>query len=160
MDMKNNLETAIFGAGCFWGVEEEFANVAGVKKTEVGFSGGITENPSYKDVCTGETGHAEVVRLEYDPREVSYQELLKKFFEVHDPIQVNRQGFDFGSQYRSVIFYITPEQKETAEKYKKTLAESGKYKKEIATEISPAGPFYRAEEYHQRYLQKKGLKVC
>jgi peptide-methionine (S)-S-oxide reductase len=153
-------ETAMFGAGCFWGVEATFRKVPGVVETAVGYSGGTTKNPTYKDVCTDTTGHAEVVRIEYDPARVSYAGLLKVFWENHDPTLVNRQGPDVGTQYRSVIFYFTPEQKAAAEADVKRLTESGKYKRPIATQIVAAGPFWRAEEYHQRYLEKRGLDNC
>jgi peptide-methionine (S)-S-oxide reductase len=153
-------ETATFGAGCFWGVEAEFRNVPGVKSTAVGYEGGHTTNPSYKDVCTDRTGHAEVVQVEFDPTEVSYQKLLEVFWENHDPTQVNRQGPDVGTQYRSVIFYQDEEQKRIAEASKQARAASGQYRRPIATEIVPATEFWRAEEYHQQYLQKRGLASC
>ncbi len=154
------LETATFGAGCFWGVEEAFAEIKGVKETQVGFMGGNVKNPPYLLVCTGVTGHAEVVQVKYDPKEVSYEKLLDAFWEIHDPTQFNRQGPDVGTQYRSVIFYHSPEQKKLAEKLKKNLEKSGKYSQPTATAILPAKTFYRAEEYHQKYLQKRGLKTC
>ncbi|GGE25600.1 peptide-methionine (S)-S-oxide reductase [Marinithermofilum abyssi] len=154
------MATATFGAGCFWGVEALFRQIDGVTDTAVGYMGGNKENPSYEEVCTDTTGHAEVVHLEYDPKVVTYEELLQVFWENHDPTQLNRQGPDVGTQYRSVIFYHTPEQKEAAEKSKAELEKSGKYDKPIVTEIAPAGPFYKAEEYHQRYLEKRGLRSC
>jgi peptide-methionine (S)-S-oxide reductase len=154
------MATATFGAGCFWGVEALFRQIDGVTDTAVGYMGGSKENPSYEEVCTDTTGHAEVVHLEYDPEVVTYEELLKVFWENHDPTQLNRQGPDVGTQYRSVIFYHTPEQKEAAEKSKAELEQSGKYDKPIVTEITPAAPFYKAEEYHQRYLEKRGLSSC
>jgi len=154
------LETALFGAGCFWGVEAAFRKVPGVVDTEVGYAGGTVENPTYEQVCTDKTGHAEVVRVVYDPAEVSYEELLEVFGKIHDPTQLNRQGPDVGRQYRSVIFFFTPEQEAAARTWKKRTAESGRRSKPVVTEISPAPPFYRAEEYHQRYLEKKGSPSC
>jgi peptide-methionine (S)-S-oxide reductase len=153
-------ETATFGAGCFWGIETAFRNIPGVVDAAVGYSGGHKENPTYKDVCTDETGHAEVVQVTFDPSELSYEKLLDAFWQMHDPTQVNRQGPDFGSQYRSAIFVHSPEQKAAAEKSKAALQTSGKFRKPIATEITAAGPFYRAEEYHQRYLEKRGAASC
>jgi peptide-methionine (S)-S-oxide reductase len=153
-------ETATFGAGCFWGIEAAFRNIPGVVDATVGYSGGHMENPTYKDVCTDETGHAEVVQVTFDPSKLSYEQLLDAFWKMHDPTQVNRQGPDFGSQYRSAIFFHSPEQKAAAEKSKAALQASGKFRKPIATEITPAGPFYRAEEYHQRYLEKRGAASC
>ncbi|MEK7579039.1 MAG: peptide-methionine (S)-S-oxide reductase MsrA [Patescibacteria group bacterium] len=155
------METrAMFGAGCFWGVEEVFRVFPGVVKTRVGFSGGTVKDPSYAKVCEGNTGHAEVVEIIYDPGQTTYEKLLDRFFEIHDPTQVNRQGPDVGDQYRSVIFYYTAEQKESAEKSKDTLAASGKWHNPIATEIAPAGEFYEAEEYHQHYFLKNGGGTC
>lgn len=154
------METATFGAGCFWGVEETFRQLNGVIETVVGYEGGVMENPTYQDVCTDETGHAEVVQVTYDPVKVSYESLLKIFWENHDPTQVNQQGPDFGTQYRSVIFYHTPEQKAVAEKSKADLEASGVYKKPIATQIEPSQIFYKAEDYHQQYLAKRGLSTC
>jgi peptide-methionine (S)-S-oxide reductase len=153
-------EKAIFGAGCFWGVEVAFRQMKGVVSTAVGYSGGRTANPTYKEVCSDRTGHAEVVQVEYDPSQVSYDELLKVFWENHDPTQMNRQGPDFGTQYRSAIFYTTPEQEAAARASKEALESSGRYRRPIATEITPAGEFFRAEEYHQQYLEKKGLASC
>jgi peptide-methionine (S)-S-oxide reductase len=153
-------ETATFGAGCFWGIEAAFRNIPGVIDAAVGYSGGHMQNPTYKDVCTDETGHAEVVQVTFDPSKLSYEQLLDAFWQMHDPTQVNRQGPDFGSQYRSAIFFHSPEQKASAEKSKAALQASGKFRKPIATEITPAGPFYRAEEYHQRYLEKRGAASC
>ncbi len=153
-------EIATFGAGCFWGVEATFQRVPGVLETEVGYSNGHTENPSYRDVCTDETGHAEVVRVTYDPSKVSYQQLLDIFWQAHDPTQVNRQGPDFGAQYRTAIFFHTPEQEAIAKKSRAALEASKRFKRPIATEITAAGPFYRAEEYHQKYLQKRGAASC
>jgi peptide-methionine (S)-S-oxide reductase len=149
-------ETAMFGAGCFWGVEAVLRKIPGVVDTACGYSGGNVPNATYKQVCTHTTGHAEVVKIEFDPSKISYEKLVRKFFKFHDPTQMNRQGPDVGTQYRSVIFYYSPEQKETAEKVKKELDASGKYKAPIATEITKAGEFWRAEEYHQRYFEKTG----
>jgi len=154
------IHVATFGAGCFWGVEEVFRHVDGVVGTSVGFMGGDVEDPSYEAVCTHDTGHAEVVHVEYDPEKVSYDALLTIFWENHDPTAVNRQGPDVGEQYRSVIFYHSPEQKSVAEASKKNREESGRYKKSIATVIEPAGPYYKAEEYHQQYLEKRGMSTC
>ena len=153
-------EIATFGAGCFWGVEEAFRPVAGVIDTAVGYSNGHTANPTYKDVSTDETGHAEVVQVTFDPAKLSYEELLNVFWKAHDPTQVNRQGPDFGKQYRTAIFFHSPEQEATAKKSMAALDASGRFKRPIATEISPAGTFYRAEEYHQKYLQKRGVSSC
>ena len=153
-------EIATFGAGCFWGVEAAFRQVRGVLDAVVGYSGGKTENPTYQDVCTDRTGHAEVVQVSFDPALVSYEKLLDAFWEMHDPTQVNRQGPDFGTQYRTAIFFHSPEQEAIAKKAKATLDASGKYRRPIATEITRAGPFYRAEEYHQRYLEKRGAASC
>lgn len=153
-------EIATFAAGCFWGVEAKFRMIPGVTDTAVGYSGGHTENPAYKDVCTDETGHAEVVQVSYDPAKVSYEKLLEAFFMMHDPTQVNRQGPDFGAQYRTAIFFHTPEQEAAAKKFKAELEAGRKFPRAIATEITPAGKFYRAEEYHQRYLEKRGAASC
>jgi peptide-methionine (S)-S-oxide reductase len=150
------MEKATFGAGCFWGVEAEFREIPGVIDVIVGFAGGTTANPSYHDVCTGATGHAEVCEVTFDPAVVSYDALLDAFWQMHDPTTRDRQGPDFGSQYRSVIFYHTPEQQAKALASKAALEASGRFKRPIVTEIAPAGPFYRAEEYHQRYLEKQG----
>ena len=153
-------EIATFGAGCFWGVEAAFSRVPGVIEAVSGYSGGRTENPTYKDVCTDETGHAEVVQVTFDPAKVSFEKLLEVFWTMHDPTQVNRQGPDFGSQYRTAVFFHSPEQEATAKKIKAELNASGKFKKPIATEITAASPFYRAEEYHQKYLEKRGATSC
>jgi peptide-methionine (S)-S-oxide reductase len=153
-------EIATFGAGCFWGVEAGFRQVPGVLDAVVGYSGGKTENPTYKEVCTDRTGHAEVVQVTFDPERVSYKQLLDVFWQMHDPTQVNRQGPDFGTQYRTAIFFHSPEQEAAAKKSKAALDASGKFRRPIATEITPAGPFYRAEEYHQRYLEKRGAPSC
>lgn len=154
------LEKATFGAGCFWGVEAVFRQIKGVKSTAVGYSGGTFKNPTYEDVCGGRTGHAEVLEVEFDPAEVSYEQLLKVFWENHDPTTLNRQGPDVGAQYRSAVFYHTAEQEQTARAVKDKLQNSGRYRKPIVTEITPASEFYRAEEYHQRYLEKRGLAHC
>lgn len=148
---------ATFGAGCFWHVEAVFRRVPGVLETAVGYMGGSVPNPTYEQVCTGETGHAEVVQVEYDPEQVSYEELLEVFWSCHDPTQLHRQGPDVGTQYRSVIFYHTDEQRRLAEASRRKLEESGRYDRPIVTEIVPASPFYRAEEYHQRYFEKHGI---
>jgi peptide-methionine (S)-S-oxide reductase len=151
-------EKATFGAGCFWGVEIEFRNVPGVVDTAVGYEGGTLRNPTYEDVCSHTTGHAEVVQVEFDPDEVSYDELLDVFWSVHDPTQVNRQGPDIGSNYRSAIFFHSPEQEEMAIESKARA--QARFDRPIATEISPASDFWRAEEYHQQYLVKRGLATC
>jgi peptide-methionine (S)-S-oxide reductase len=153
-------EIATFGAGCFWGVEAAFSRVPGVIEAVSGYSGGHKENPTYKEVCTDETGHAEVVQVTFDPAKVTFEHLLEVFWGLHDPTQVNRQGPDFGSQYRTAVFFSTPEQEATAKKLKATLDASGKFKRPIATEITAAGKFYRAEEYHQKYLEKRGATSC
>ena len=157
---KKKTQLATFAAGCFWGVEEAFRQVKGVLSTTVGYAGGKMKNPTYEDVCTDETGHAEAVQVEFDPSKISYEKLLDVFWNNHDPTQLNRQGPDVGTQYRSTIFYHSPEQKKAAIASKEKLEMSGKYKKPIATEIVPASKFYKAEEYHQRYLEKKGLSTC
>jgi peptide-methionine (S)-S-oxide reductase len=153
-------EIATFGAGCFWGVEAKFRMIPGVVDAVVGYSNGHTANPTYKDVCTDETGHAEVVQVTFDPAQVSYEKLLEGFWVIHDPTQMNRQGPDSGKQYRSAIFFQSPEQEAIAKKSKAALEASGKFRRPIATEITPAGAFYRAEEYHQRYLEKRGAASC
>ncbi len=154
------MEKATFGAGCFWGVEDAFRKLKGVKSTVVGYMGGNLKNPTYKDVCTDKTGHAEVVQLEYDPSIVTYDELLEIFWGIHDPTTLNRQGPDVGTQYRSVIFYHNEEQMVKAILSKGKLQNSGKYKSEVVTEINPALTFYRAEEYHQQYFEKHGSNSC
>ena len=154
------MEKATFGAGCFWGVEAAFRQIKGVKATAVGYMGGKLKDPTYQDVCTDRTGHAEVVQVEYDPSEVSYEELLRVFWDNHDPTTLNRQGPDLGTQYRSVIFYNTPEQEAAAKASKDALAKSGHYKRPIVTEITGAPEFWRAEDYHQQYLEKRGLAHC
>ena len=151
-----NLDTATFGAGCFWCVEAQLALLDGVKSVKSGFEGGQLKNPTYNEVCTGSTGHAEVVEVVYNPSKISYDELLAAFWQTHDPTQLNRQGNDVGTQYRSVIFYHNNNQKELAEKYKKELNTSGAWDKPIATEISPATTFYKAEDYHQNYFNENG----
>ncbi len=153
-------ETATFGAGCFWGVEETFRATPGVLETEVGYAGGITENPTYEQVCSDTTGHAEVVKVVYDADIVPYSALLNVFWNNHNPTLVNRQGPDIGSQYRSVIFTHSDTQKKAAEASRDALEKSGKWKAPIATEIEPAKPFTKAEEYHQQYLAKRGLSSC
>jgi len=155
--MANDLQTATFGAGCFWGVESNFRQIPGVVDAQVGYLGGTLDNPTYEDVCTDRTGHAEVVQLTYDPHKVSYDHLLDAFWKMHDPTQLNRQGPDYGTQYRSAIFYHTPEQAAEAQRSKERLAASGKYKRPIVTEITPASKFYPAEDYHQRYFEKRGI---
>jgi peptide-methionine (S)-S-oxide reductase len=154
------LETATFGAGCFWGVEETFRQTPGVTGTEVGYSGGKTENPTYQDVCYNNTDHAEVVKVIYDPSKVSYDALLKIFFQNHNPTTLNRQGPDVGSQYRSVIFFHSPEQEQAAQRYKEELEAQKKFPRPIVTQIVPAPSFYKAEDYHQQYLKKRGLDSC
>ncbi|MFW6164388.1 MAG: peptide-methionine (S)-S-oxide reductase MsrA [Planctomycetota bacterium] len=154
------MEKATFGAGCFWGVEATFRKVEGVADTAVGYAGGHVEAPTYKQVCTGRTGHTEVVQVTFDPEKVSCEKLLEVFWICHDPTQVNRQGPDIGKQYRSVIFYHNDEQKQAAEASKAKLAASGKHKRPIATAIEPAPTFWRAEEYHQQYLEKRGRGAC
>ncbi len=152
------MEKATFAAGCFWHVEEAFRTITGVLKTEVGYTGGKMKKPTYEDVCSDETGHAEAVQVEFDPAIVTYEKLLEVFWAIHDPTQKNRQGPDEGTQYRSAIFYHTEEQKKTAEK---SLKEEQKERKQkIATEITKAGTFYKAEEYHQKYLAKRGKSTC
>jgi peptide-methionine (S)-S-oxide reductase len=153
-------EIATFGAGCFWGVEAAFQRIPGVIETAVGYSNGHTENPTYKDVCTDETGHAEVVQVTFDPAKVSFAQLLDAFWGLHDPTQINRQGPDFGKQYRTAIFFHSPAQEAQAKAAVAALQASGKFKRPIATEITPAGKFYRAEEYHQKYLEKRGASSC
>jgi len=154
------IEKATFGAGCFWGVEATFREIPGVVDAAAGYEGGQTVNPTYKDVCTDRTGHAEVVQIEYDPAKVDYERLLNVFWEAHDPTQMNRQGPDVGTQYRSVIFFHTPEQEQAARASKSKLEQSGRFRRPIATQIEPAQTFYRAEEYHQQYLAKRGLRQC
>ncbi len=151
---SDNLEEATFAAGCFWGVEHKFSQIKGVIHTEVGFAGGNVKHPTYKQVCTGETGHAEAIRLQFDPSLVSYIELLETFFNLHDPTQINRQGPDIGTQYRSIVFYHTEEQKQEAEEMLDKLKKSQRFNAPIVTQIAPVPEFYRAEEYHQKYYEK------
>lgn len=153
-------ELATFGAGCFWGVEVTFRNTPGVRDVLVGYLGGTLANPTYRDVCTGRTGHAEVVQVKYDPAEVSYDKLLDVFWDNHNPTTLNRQGPDVGTQYRSAIFYHTPEQKRAAEESKASLEASGRFRRPVVTETTEASTFYPAEDYHQRYLEKRGLASC
>jgi peptide-methionine (S)-S-oxide reductase len=153
-------EKAMFGAGCFWGVEATFRQTPGVVDTAVGYAGGQTDHPTYKEVCSDRTGHAEVVYVEYDPEKVAYEDLLRVFWENHDPTTLNRQGPDHGSQYRSAIFFYSPEQEATARASKEELDRSGRFRRPIVTEIVPEAPFWRAEDYHQRYLEKRGLASC
>ena len=154
------METATFAAGCFWGVEAAFRQVEGVVSTRVGYTGGTVTNPTYEQVCSGKTGHAEAVEIEYDPLQVSYEQLLNIFWENHDPTTLNRQGPDVGAQYRSAVFFNNPEQGTAARASKDKLQQSGKYKRPIVTEITPAPEFYRAEEYHQQYFEKRGVSHC
>jgi peptide-methionine (S)-S-oxide reductase len=154
--MNQQLSVATFGSGCFWCTEAIFQRLNGVEKVESGYSGGKVKNPTYKEVCTGLTGHAEVVQVTYNPARVSFEELLEVFWQTHDPTTLNRQGADVGTQYRSVIFYHTPEQKQLAELYKRKLDESGAFDRPIVTEISPFTEFYKAEDYHQNYFNLNG----
>lgn len=154
------MEKATFAAGCFWGVEANFRRVKGVIATAVGYTGGHFEDPTYKDVCTGKTGHAEAVDLLFDPSIVSYTQLLEVFWNIHDPTTLNRQGPDIGTQYRSVIFYHNEQQRSEAVASKENAQRSGKFKKPIVTEIVPASTFYRAEGYHQQYFEKGGIGGC
>ena len=153
-------EKAMFASGCFWHVEAAFRRVKGVVSTTVGYSGGIMKNPTYEDVGSGRTGHAETVLVEYDPKQISYRGLLDVFWDIHDPTTMNRQGPDVGSQYRSAIFYYTSEQEEAARESLARQESSGRYGRPIVTEIAAAGEFYRAEEYHQRYFEKQGRASC
>lgn len=153
--MGDTIEKATFGAGCFWGVEAAFMKLEGVISTTVGYMGGDLLNPSYEDVCTNKTGHVEVVQIEFNPLIISYEELLNEFWKIHDPTQLNRQGPDVGTQYRSMIFYHSEEQRNKAEESKIKQEKLKKYKKPIVTEITRAKPFYKAEEYHQQYIKKK-----
>ncbi len=151
------MEKATFGAGCFWGIEASFRKIEGVASTTVGYAGGSFKDPTYKDVCSGKTGHAEVVQVEFDPSKVSYEELLRVFWNIHDPTTLNRQGPDIGTQYRSAVFFHNPEQEAVAAASKQKLQSSGRYQKSIETEITPASEFYRAEDYHQQYFEKCGI---
>ncbi len=154
------MKKATFAAGCFWGVEKIFMKLPGVVSTQVGYTGGIVKNPDYEQVCFGKTGHAEALEVTYDPKTISYEELLTVFWEYHDPTTKNQQGPDIGSQYRSAIFYHDEEQKKPAEKSRELLDASGVYKNKIVTEIVPAAPFFRAEEYHQKYLETNPSGYC
>lgn len=154
------METVLFGAGCFWGVEAAFLELEGVQDAISGYAGGHTQNPTYQQVCTGTTDHAEVVMVNFDPQIVSFQRLLEHFFSIHDPTQLNRQGPDVGTQYRSAIYTSTPAQFEIARKYKESLENSKSFPRPIVTEIAPAPEFYRAEEYHQRYFEKHPDSAC
>ena len=154
------MEKATFGAGCFWGVEAAFRELKGVTDAAVGYMGGALKNPTYQQVCTDRTGHAEVVQVEFDPSKVAYEKLVRFFFALHDPTQLNRQGPDVGTQYRSAIFFHTPEQKTEAERIKAELDSSGKFRRPIATQIVPSAEFWRGEEYHQRYFEKQGVSGC
>ncbi len=155
---NSGMDTATFGAGCFWCVEAQFQLLDGVISVSSGFSGGTVKNPAYREVCNGTTGHAEVCQIVYDPKKITYDELLAAFWQSHDPTQLNRQGNDVGTQYRSVIYYHTEEQKTLAESYKKQLNASGAWTKPIVTEISPIGPFYKADDYHQNYFNENGTE--
>lgn len=154
------MELATFGAGCFWGIEATFRQVEGVTDAAVGYMGGTQENPTYHDVCTDSTGHAEVAQVTFDPVRVSYEKLLDVFWQIHNPTQLNRQGPDYGRQYRSAIFFHTPTQEAAARASKAKLQASNLLPRPIVTEITPASTFWRAEEYHQRYLEKNGLPIC
>ena len=154
------MAKATFAAGCFWGVEDAFRQVKGVKSATVGYTGGTTKNPTYKEVCSGRTGHAEAVEVEFDPAQVSYRQLLAAFWQLHDPTTINRQGPDVGTQYRSAIFFHDAEQEAEARASKETLEKEKVFKRPIVTEIAPASEFYRAEEYHQQYFEKQGIKAC
>ena len=152
------LKKATFGAGCFWGVEAAFRQLDGVTKTEAGYEGGTLDNPTYEDVCSHTTGHAEVVEVTYDPEQVTYEQLLDVFWHKHNPTQLNRQGWDVGDQYRSVVLFHDDEQRQAAERSKDS--EQARYRKPIVTQIEPAPTFYEAEDYHQQYLEKRGLASC
>jgi len=154
------MDSATFAAGCFWGVEESFRQVEGVTETAVGYCGGHVDHPTYKDVCTGRTGHAEVCQVSFDPKRVSYEQLLDVFWSIHDPTQLNRQGPDVGTQYRSAIFFQTPQQEAAARASKETLDASGRFRRAVATEIVPQQRFWRAEDYHQQYIAKGGPAAC
>ncbi|MGA3294535.1 MAG: peptide-methionine (S)-S-oxide reductase MsrA [Candidatus Acidiferrales bacterium] len=154
------MAKAVFAAGCFWGVEDAFRQVKGVTSTAVGYTGGQTKNPTYKEVCTDTTGHAEAVEVEFDPAQVSYRELLAVFFQSHDPTQLNRQGPDYGKQYRSAIFFQDAEQEAAARESKAALEKAEIFKRPIVTQIAPAAEFYRAEDYHQQYFEKQGIRSC
>jgi len=158
--LKKTLKKAAFGAGCFWHVEEDFRKMHGIVETTAGYMGGTTKNPTYKEVCYKHTGHIETVLIGYDPKKISYEELLGRFFDMHNPTSKDRQGLDFGVQYRSAIFYYDPKQKKAAEKRIKEVDASGRFKRPIVTVILKAQKFYKAEEYHQKYIMKRGLESC
>jgi peptide-methionine (S)-S-oxide reductase len=155
--MSTTHKLAVFGAGCFWGVESAFRAVEGVVDVAVGYAGGTVPKPNYRTVCSGKTGHAEVVQVEYDPARVSFEQLLEVFWQIHDPTTLNRQGPDFGTQYRSIVFYSDEHERKAAEESKRRLDESGKLGRPVVTQIVPAAEFYRAEEYHQRYYERMGI---
>lgn len=157
-EMKTSSKTATFAAGCFWGVEHKFRQIEGVLSTRVGYTGGDVENPSYRLVCSGKTGHAESVEITFDPSVVSYKDLLEAFFKLHDPTQIDRQGPDVGTQYRSVVFYHSPEQKQAAKKYIQELENSKRFRRPIATKVAPAEEFFKAEDYHQQYYEKRKIR--
>lgn len=159
-DRRDNLQKAVFAAGCFWSVEAAFRKLKGVVSTAVGYTGGTLENPGYEQVCTGRTGHAEAVEVTFDPELISYDDLLNVFWDIHDPTTLNRQGPDIGKQYRSAVFFYTPEQEAAARIAKEKLQASGRYENVVVTEITPASTFYLAEDYHQQYLEKRGLASC
>lgn len=154
------METATFGAGCFWGVEEAFRNLEGVIATAAGYAGGTTEDPTYKEVCSGRSGHAEVVRVEFDPVRVSFEQLLELFWTIHDPTQLNRQGPDVGSQYRTVIFHHGDRQRDAATASREAVGKSGRFARPVVTQIEPASTFWRAEDYHQQYIARGGPGAC
>lgn len=154
------MEKATFGAGCFWGVQATFDRIPGVEKTTVGYEGGTLENPTYKDVCTDRTGHAEVLEISFDPAKVGYRQLLDEFFNAHNPTQLNRQGPDYGTQYRSVIFFHSPAQQQAAMETIERLTKEQKFPRPIVTQVVPAATFWAAEEYHQKYLEKRGATSC
>jgi peptide-methionine (S)-S-oxide reductase len=154
------MAKATFAAGCFWGVEAQFQQLPGVTATAVGYEGGALANPSYQQVCTDSTGHAEAVEIDYDPAQIAYEQLLEAFFSLHDPTQLNRQGPDWGTQYRSVVFFHTPEQEAAAQAFIARLTAEKRFAKPIVTQVVPAETFWRAEEYHQKYLEKRGALSC
>ena len=154
------MDQATFGAGCFWGVESAFRQVPGVTDAAVGYAGGTVKNPTYKQVCTDRTGHAEVCQVSFDPARIGYEKLVEVFFQIHDPTTSNRQGPDVGTQYRSVIFFHSADQETVARTVKERLEASGRFPRPIVTQIVPAGAFWRAEEYHQRYFEKNGMPSC
>lgn len=154
------MEKATFAAGCFWGVEARFQQLPGVIATAVGYEGGLLASPTYQQVCTDRTGHAEAVEIDFDPSKISYQQLLDEFFVLHDPTQLNRQGPDWGSQYRSVVFYHSPEQEKAAKETIARLTAEKRFSKPVVTQVVPAETFWRAEDYHQKYLEKRGAVSC